>query len=73
METGASGRILSWREVFEWVLRLARPALVLARSLASRERPYWAGDPTVRLTSDARWRPRSGSEWQECDTLVVRS
>jgi hypothetical protein len=40
MEAGASSRVLSWREVLGWVVRPARPALVLARSLAARERPY---------------------------------
>jgi len=61
MEAGASGRVLSWREVFAWVVRPARPALVLARSLASRDRPYWAGDPTARPARDARPDPSPGN------------
>jgi hypothetical protein len=69
MEAGAIGRVLSWREVFGWALRPARPAVQLAQSMEAGRPPFWEPDPTVRIPSrPAFWRAL-GTPDGECDSL----
>ncbi len=55
MQAGIFDRVLSWRSVFEWPTRRPRPAIALARTLASRTRPNW--DPASTVAAPSRSLP----------------